>query len=106
MKALRTVSCISTFIGVAGVLLAPAAMSAPGQGWDAFHTGQGEPLPAASKHYQGASLGASTGKGWDAFHIGQGEPIPPASKEPRGPSSASPNVESWSVFYTGEPTKR
>lgn len=76
MNSRKTISFISCFIGVAGVLLAPVAMSAsPGKGWDTFHMGQGEPIPVAATDHKAASSSASAGKGWDTFHVGQGDSL-------------------------------
>jgi hypothetical protein len=104
MKTLKAVSLVSGLIGLAGVLLTPAALSAPGKGWDTFNLGQGDPIPAAHKEYVGTSSGASAGKGWDTFNMKQGDPIPAASKEvfKATPSDAG----SWDVFYTGESGRR
>lgn len=106
MKTFKTVSLISGFLGLAGVLLAPAAMSAPGKGWDTFNMGQGDPIPASSESYRGTSSGASTGKGWDTFNMGQGELIPAANKDFKGSSGVASSGEGWDVFYTGEGSKR
>ncbi|MDT3707522.1 MAG: hypothetical protein ROZ09_11900 [Thiobacillus sp.] len=103
MKTFKTVSLISGLIGVAGVLLAPAAMSAPGKGWDTFNMGQGDPIPVSGKPYSGtSSAAAAAGKGWDTFNMRQGAPIPPASKDFKGASGAASASEGWAVFYTGE----
>jgi len=101
MKTLKTVSLVSGFIGLAGVLLAPAALSAPGKGWDTFNTGQGDPIPAAHQDYVGTASGASAGKGWDAFNMKQGDPIPAASKEFRGAPSGASAGKGWDVFNMG-----
>jgi hypothetical protein len=101
MKTLKTVSLVSGFIGLAGVLLAPAALSAPGKGWDTFNLGQGDPIPAASKDYVGTSSAASAGKGWDSFNMKQGDPIPAASKDFKGSSSGASAGKGWDVFNMG-----
>ena len=103
MKTLKTVSRITSVIGLAGILLAPAVMSAPGQGWDIFNMGQGESVPAGSKHYIGTSSNVGgTGKGWDTFNTGQGEKIPAADNSYKGTSSGGSTGKGWDAFGVGQ----
>lgn len=101
MKTLKTVALVSGFIGLAGVLLAPPAMSAPGKGWDVFNAGQGEPIAASSQNVN-TSPGGSAGKGWDMFNLGQGAPIHAANQEYTGTSSGTGSGEGWDLFNTGQ----
>ncbi|MHB1214305.1 MAG: hypothetical protein ACYCY9_04890 [Thiobacillus sp.] len=102
MNSRKIISFISGFIGVAGVLLAPVAMSAsPGKGWDTFHMGQGEPIPVAATDHKAASSSASAGKGWDTFHMGQGEPIPVAATDHKAASSSASAGKGWDTFHMG-----
>lgn len=48
--------------------------SAPGQGWDVFHTGAEGTVSVATR-YEGTSMKASSGEGWDVFHSGIGDPL-------------------------------
>ncbi|MDT3707931.1 MAG: hypothetical protein ROZ09_13995 [Thiobacillus sp.] len=106
MNTFKTSTIIVGFVGLAGILLAPAAISAPGKGWDTFNMGQGDPIPVASKDYVGTSSGASATKGWDTFNMKQGDPIPAASQGALSAPSGAPSTGGgWDVFYTGEGDK-
>ena len=100
MKTLKTVSLVSGFIGLAGVLLSTGAMSAPGKGWDVFNIGQGEPIPASGQNVNTSHKPA--GKGWDVMRTGSGEPIPASSKDDKDASLSASTGKGWDVFHTGQ----
>lgn len=104
MKGLAGVCFVPAVFGLSALLLAPAAMAAPGKGWDTFNLGQGDPIPVSGKHDTRASAGSgSTGKGWDTFNTGQGDPIPASGRNgPGAPPATGDTGETWQVFYTGE----
>ena len=100
MKIFKTVSLVSGFIGLAGVLLSTGAMSAPGKDWDVFNIGQGDPIPASGQNVNFSHNAA--GKGWDAMRTGSGEPLPASSTDDKGASLSASTGKGWDVFHTGQ----
>jgi hypothetical protein len=99
MKTFKTAALIPAFIGLAGALLSTVAMAGPGQGWDVFHSGQGERIPASSQNVS-ASNTKSAGKGWDVMRTGAGEPIPVSGQSVDISNSRSAG-KGWDVMRTG-----
>lgn len=104
MKSSKTTTLIATLLGLSGLALAPAALSAPGNGWDIFNSGDGDRIQASAS-YVGTAMGGSAGKGYDLFHAGVGEPLSDARTGYLGTSMGDNVGQGWDLFHSGEGEK-
>jgi hypothetical protein len=90
---------LSSVTLIAGSMLSMPTLADAGKGWDVFHIGAEERIPAPSK--MGPSVTAGAGKGWDVFHIGAGEPIHVVPSN-GGASNQYVADAGWDVYGAGE----
>lgn len=101
MKTVRMSIILASMIGAATLLLAPVAMSVtPGNGWDIFYTGDGEPISVSS--YQGTSMGSASGQGFDLFNTGDGVKIESSASAYMGTSLGSKASSGWDIYHAGD----
>jgi hypothetical protein len=103
MKSIRKSVVLASLAGAVVLTLAvPAAMSAvPGMGWDAFRSGDGEPIPESSA-YLGTSMDPAPTLGFDVFYSGDGVRVEDFQKAYMGTSLGSEASDGWDVFGIGE----
>jgi hypothetical protein len=103
-------------MGAAALTIAlPAFSGVPGQGYDAFRSGDiysgvGEGIPESGSGYVGTSSSAGlTGQGYDAFgsgdiNSGVGEAIPDPSSGYVGASLQEAPSHGFDLFRSGDPS--
>lgn len=104
MKSSKTATVFATFLGLSGLGLAPAALSAPGNGWDIFNSGDGDRIHASAA-YMGTAMGSSAGKGYDLFRAGTGEPLSAPHSGYVGTSMSDNAGQGWDLFHSGDGQK-
>ncbi len=101
MTTLKTASRLSLFLGLTSALLAAPAISAPGNEWDIFKVGQGDPT-SLSLTYVHPSIGSIAGNEFDSFKSGSGEPLNAAMPSYMGTSIGSLPGQGWDTHNVGE----
>lgn len=104
MKSSKTATLIATVLGLSGLALAPAALSAPGNGWDIFNSGDGDRIHASAA-YVGTAMGGSAGQGYDLFGGGDGVPLSDIRSDYVATSMSDNAGQGWDLFHSGEGQK-
>jgi hypothetical protein len=111
MKTIRTL--LAGAMGAAALTIAlPVFSGVPGQGYDAFRSGDinsgvGEAIPEPGSGYVGTSAAGLTGQGWDAFgsgdiNSGVGEAIPEPGSGYAGTSLQEAPSRGFDLFRSGD----
>jgi hypothetical protein len=100
MKTVRMSRALATMVGAASLfLMVPVSLSeVPGEGWDVFYTGEGEPI----SNYQRTLATGAEGQGFDAFNVGDGVKIDAYQQAYMGTSMGSGASDGWDTFRVGE----
>ncbi|MGO9444306.1 MAG: hypothetical protein ACLPXB_05945 [Thiobacillaceae bacterium] len=104
MQIVKSLSAVSILLAAGALsLMVPqisvaGEMHHPGQGYDAFHSGSGEPLPTYDHAYMGTSMKAAPNQGFDIYHLGAVGTVP-ANYE--GTSMMPTPGQGWDVFRSG-----
>lgn len=100
MKSFKTASLLSRLVGLVGLMVSGTAISGPGQGWDTFGIGQGEPIPHSEQSNAAHAGGGAPGQGWDVMRTGGGQPLVYEKSHPAASSGGSAG-KGWDTFHLG-----